>query len=148
MIVFAHFGVAQKDQHHVLFWGVLGALIMRGLFIAGGAALLHHFHWVLYVFGAFLLVTGAKLMLQREEEPDPEQSFVVRAVRRVAPRLPRLALVIIVVELTDLVFAVDSIPAIFAVTEDPFIVYTSNIFAILGLRSLYFALAGMMGHFH
>jgi tellurite resistance protein TerC len=148
MIVFAHFGVAPKDQHHVLFWGVVGALLMRGLFIAGGAALLSHFHWVIYIFGALLVFTGGKLLFPREEEPDPEKGLVLRLVRRVAPRLPKLALVIIVVELTDLVFAVDSIPAIFAVTKDPFIVYTSNIFAILGLRSLYFALAGVMGRFH
>jgi len=148
MVVFAHFGVAKKDQHHVLFWGVLGALVMRAIFIGLGAALLTRFHWVAYVFGAFLVITGVKLIWQREDEPDPEKGLVLRAVRKVAPNLPKLALVLIVVEATDLVFAVDSIPAIFAVTKDPFIVYTSNIFAIMGLRSLYFALAGMMGKFH
>ncbi|MBK7862115.1 MAG: TerC family protein [Archangiaceae bacterium] len=148
MIVFAHFGVAPKDQHHVLFWGVIGALVMRGLFIAGGAALMTHFHWVTYVFGAFLVFTGGKLLFQRDEEPAPEKGLVMRVLKRVAPQLPKAAVVIIVVEATDLVFAVDSIPAIFGVTTDPFIVYTSNIFAILGLRSLYFALAGVMGRFH
>ena len=148
MVVLSHFAVPPKQQHRVLFWGVLGALVMRGLFIAGGAALLHRFHWVAYVFGAFLVITGVRLLFQREEEPDPEKSFILRAVRRVAPDLPKLAVVLVVIEATDLVFAVDSIPAIFAVTRDPFIVYTSNIFAILGLRSLYFALAGVMGRFH
>ncbi len=148
MVVFAHFGVRQKDQHHVLFWGVLGALVMRAVFIGLGATLLEHFHWVAYVFGAFLVITGVRLVWQRDEEPDPERSLILRAVRKLAPNLPKLAVVLIVVETTDLIFAVDSIPAIFAVTTDPFIVYTSNIFAIMGLRSLYFALAGMMGRFH
>ncbi|MBL8953149.1 MAG: TerC family protein [Myxococcaceae bacterium] len=148
VIVFAHFGVPAKDQHRVLFWGVLGALVMRALFIGLGAALLTRFHWVAYVFGAFLVITGIKLIWQRDDDPDPEAGFILRTVRRIAPNLPKLALVLIVVETTDLVFAVDSIPAIFAVTQDPFIVYTSNIFAIMGLRSLYFALAGVMGRFH
>jgi tellurite resistance protein TerC len=148
MIVFAHFAVPQKEQHRVLFWGVLGALVMRGLFIAGGAALLQRFHQVAYVFGAILVITAVRLLLQKDVEPDPEKSWVLKSVRRVAPNLPKLAVVLIVIETTDLVFAVDSIPAIFAVTTDPFIVYTSNIFAILGLRSLYFAMAGVMGRFH
>jgi tellurite resistance protein TerC len=148
MVVFAHFAVPPKQQHRVLFWGILGALVMRALFVGAGAALLTRFHWVAYVFGAFLVITGIRLLIQREEEPDPEKNLALRLVRKVAPNLPKLAVVLVVIEATDIVFAVDSIPAIFAVTKDPFIVYTSNIFAILGLRSLYFALAGMMGRFH
>ncbi len=148
MVVFSHFAVPPKQQHRVLFWGILGALVMRGVFVAGGAALMARFSWVPYVFGAFLVITGIRLLIQREEEPDPEKNLALRLVRKVAPNLPKLAVVLVVIEATDIVFAVDSIPAIFAVTKDPFIVYTSNIFAILGLRSLYFALAGMMGRFH
>ena len=148
LVVFSHFAVPPKQQHRVLFWGVLGALVMRAAFVAGGAALMHRFHWVPYVFGAFLVITAVRLLMQREEEPDPEKNLVLRMVRKVAPQLPKLAVVLIVIEATDIVFAVDSIPAIFAITTDPFIVYTSNIFAILGLRSLYFALSGMMGRFH
>ena len=165
-LVFGLFAVPSQYQHRVLFWGVLGALIMRGAFIAAGAALLHNFHWVIYVFGAFLVYTGIKLARQKETAIAPERNPAVRLFRRFFPitdgyqgehffvrRAGRLLatpllLVLIVVESTDLVFAVDSIPAIFAVTSDPFLVYTSNVFAILGLRSLYFLLAGALDKFY
>jgi TerC family integral membrane protein len=165
LMLFSFFAVPRDDQHRVLFWGVLGALILRAVFIAAGAALLARFHWILYVFGALLLVTGVKLLLKGDEEVHPERNPVVRLFRRFVPstsgyRSHRffvrehgrilatpLLLVLVTVEASDLVFAVDSIPAIFAVTTDPFIVYTSNIFAILGLRSLFFLLAGVMGRF-
>jgi len=150
----------------VLFWGILGALAMRAIFIVAGGALLARFHWVMYLFGAILLFTAAKLFVQREEKPEPEKNPVTRLFRRFVPSTDglrgakfvvrengrRLAtpllLVLVLVEVTDLVFAVDSIPAVFAVTRDPFLVFTSNIFAILGLRSLYFLLAGVMDRFH
>jgi tellurite resistance protein TerC len=166
IVVFSAFGVPARLQHRVLFWGILGALVMRAIFIVVGAALLSRFHWVIYVFGAFLILTGIKLLLQRESEPDPQRNPLFRLFRRVIPTVDTfregrftvveagkryatpLLLVLIAIEATDIVFAVDSIPAIFAVTTDPFIVYTSNIFAILGLRALYFALAGMMDKFH
>jgi tellurite resistance protein TerC len=164
-VIFSYFAVPALYQHRVLFWGILGALVMRAIFIFAGAALLSAFHWIIYIFGAFLLLTGVKLLLKRNEHPNPEKNPVLRLLRRVMPmtnqyhgqrftimqngrRLatPLLA-VLLLVEATDLVFAVDSIPAIFAVTTDPFIVYTSNIFAILGLRSMYFLLAGVMDRF-
>jgi tellurite resistance protein TerC len=166
IVVFSAFGVPAKLQHRVLFWGILGALLMRALFIVLGAALLQRFHWVIYVFGAFLVFTGIKLMVERGDEVHPEQNPLFRLFRRFVPSVSDyreghftvveggkryatpLLLVLVAIEATDIVFAVDSIPAIFAVTTDPFIVYTSNIFAILGLRALYFALAGMMGKFH
>jgi tellurite resistance protein TerC len=166
IVVFAVFAVPAKLQHRVLFWGILGALVMRAIFIVLGAALLQRFHWVIYVFGGFLVFTGAKLLLQRDDEVRPEKNPLFRLFRRFVPSVSDyrggkftvvekgkryatpLLLVLVAIEATDIVFAVDSIPAIFAVTTDPFIVYTSNIFAILGLRALYFALAGMMGKFH
>jgi tellurite resistance protein TerC len=150
----------------VLFWGILGALIMRGIFIAVGATLLARFHWIIYIFGGFLFFTGFKMAVQEESEPDPESNPLIRFVRRFFPctegyegeqffvrrsgvlYATPLLLVLIMVETTDLVFALDSIPAIFAVTRDPFIVYTSNVFASLGLRALYFLLAGVLGMFH
>ena len=165
-VVFSTFAVPAALQHRVLFWGILGALVMRAIFIAAGAALIHQFHWIMYVFGAFLVVTGIKLLLQRETEMHPEHNPLVRLFMRWVPSVSTyhgsrffvmqegrryatpLLLVLVVIEVTDLIFAVDSIPAIFAVTSDPFIVYTSNIFAILGLRSLYFLLAGVMDRFH
>jgi tellurite resistance protein TerC len=165
LVLFSYFSVSPRLQHRVLYWGILGALIMRAVFIFAGAALIQKFHWVLYVFGVFLVYTGIKLLTQREEKLDPEKNPALRAFRRVVRAVPDyrgasfavkeagkwyatpLLMVLIVVETTDIVFAVDSIPAIFAVTTDPFIVYTSNIFAILGLRALYFLLAGMMGKF-
>ena len=166
IVVFSAFAVPAKLQHRVLFWGILGALIMRAIFIVLGAALLHKFHWVAYLFGAFLVFTGIKLLLQRGGEVHPERNPIFRLFKRFVPSVDDyhdgrfavveagkryatpLLLVLVAIEATDLVFAVDSIPAIFAVTTDPFIVFTSNIFAILGLRALYFALAGIMGKFH
>ena len=166
LVIFSYFAVPALVQHRVLFWGILGAQVMRAFFIVLGAALLQTFHWVIYVFGGFLIFTGIKLLLQEELEAHPERNPVLRVFRRLVPAVsdyrgahflvhesgrwnatPLLA-VLVVIEATDIAFAVDSIPAIFAVTTDPFIVYTSNIFAILGLRSLYFALAAMMGRFH
>ncbi len=166
IVVFSAFAVPAKLQHRVLFWGILGALIMRAIFIVLGAALLAKFHWVAYLFGAFLVFTGIKLLVQRDGEVHPERNPIFRLFKRFVPSVADyrgngftvveggkryatpLLLVLVAIEATDLVFAVDSIPAIFAVTTDPFIVYTSNIFAILGLRALYFALAGIMGKFH
>lgn len=165
-LIFALFAVPARFQHRVLFWGVLGALIMRGAFIAAGAALLHNFHWIIYVFGAFLVYTGIKLAFHKETSIEPDRNPAVRLFRRFFPITDQyhgehffvrqagkllatpLVLVLVVVESTDLVFAVDSIPAIFAVTSDPFLVYTSNVFAILGLRSLYFLLAGALDKFY
>ena len=166
LIIFAAFAVPTALQHRVLFWGILGALVMRAGFILAGGALLQRFHWLLYVFGAFLLFTGAKLLWQRNEEPSPTENSIVRFVRRLFPvtegyrgaaftvkeggkrRATPLLLALVTVELSDVVFAVDSIPAVYAVTNDPFIVFTSNIFAILGLRSLYSLLARVIEQFH
>jgi tellurite resistance protein TerC len=166
VLIFGYFAVPAVYQHRVLFWGILGALLMRGAFIAAGAALLANFHWIIYIFGAFLVVTGVKMALVRSEGIHPERNPLVRLTRRLIPvtadyhgqsffvrqggRLVAtpLLLVLLLVESTDLVFAVDSIPAIFAITSDPFIVYTSNVFAILGLRSLYFLLAGVVEKFY
>jgi tellurite resistance protein TerC len=164
-LLFNYFAVPPAYQHRVLFWGILGALVMRAAFILAGTALLAQFHWILYVFGAFLILTGLKMAISRDTEVHPEKNPLLKLVRRLVPvtneyrkghffvreggRLlaTPLFLVLVLVESTDLVFAVDSIPAIFAVTTDPFLVYTSNIFAILGLRSLYFVLAGVMAKF-
>ena len=164
-LIFSYFAVPRLYQHRVLFWGILGALVMRAIFIVAGAALLARFHWIIYIFGAFLLFTGIRMAMQRNEEIHPEHNPVLKLVRRLVPvtndyhegrfcvrhagklLATPLFLVLVLVETTDLIFAVDSIPAIFAVTEDPFLVYTSNIFAILGLRSLYFVLAGVMDRF-
>jgi tellurite resistance protein TerC len=163
-LVFAHFGVPRQYQHRVLYWGILGALVMRGLMIGMGVALIALVDWVLYVFGAFLLYSGVKMMFVQTEF-HPERSRVIDWVRKVYPVTPHLegqkfmtrwegrkaltplALVLVLVETTDLLFAVDSVPAVFAVTRKPFIVFTSNVFAILGLRSLYFLLAGAIGYF-
>jgi tellurite resistance protein TerC len=163
-LIFAYFQVPNQYQHRVLFWGIVGALIMRGLMIGAGAALISLLHWVLYVLGAFVLFTGVK-MLFVETTVHPERNRVVRWVRKVYPvtshldgqkfvtvsqgrkALTPLALVLVMVETTDLIFALDSIPAIFAVTTKPFIIFTSNVFAILGLRSLYFVLAGALDYF-
>ena len=163
-LIFAYFGVPQRFQHRVLYWGILGALVMRGVMIGVGIALINLVSWVLYVFGAFLLYSGMKMLFVKTEV-HPEKNRVVQWVRKVYPVTPDiegqkfitkwegrtaltpLALVLVMVETTDLLFAVDSIPAVFAVTRDPFIVFTSNVFAILGLRSLYFLLAGALGYF-
>jgi tellurite resistance protein TerC len=165
-LLFSYFAVPAKYQHKVLFWGILGALIMRAIMIFLGAALIAKFTWIIYVFGAFLILTGIKMVVKREEEIHPERNPVVKWFKKLMPvtsdyrgdkffvrenevrAATPLFLVLLLVEVSDLIFAVDSIPAIFAVTTDPFIVYTSNVFAILGLRSLYFALAGIMGKFH
>jgi len=166
LLVFRYFAVDRAHQHAVLYWGILGALVMRGVFILSGVTLINRLHWFVYVFGAFVVYSGIRLLRQQEAQIHPEKNpvlklfreffpiseqhegrgfFVKRGVRWVATPL---AVVLIVVETTDVMFATDSIPAILAVTRDPFIVYTSNVFAILGLRSLYFALAGMMEVFH
>lgn len=164
VLLFTYFAVPAKYQHRVLFWGVLGALVMRGAFIAAGAYMLQQFHWVIYLFGAVLVVTGIK-MARRVDAYDPSRNPVLRLARRFLPLADRyhgqnfwvrdggkwvatpLFLVLLLVEFTDLVFAIDSIPAIFAVTNEPFLVYTANVFAILGLRSMYFLLAGVIHRF-
>lgn len=165
ILIFSFFAVPRAYQHRVLFWGILGALVMRGILIVIGAVLIKEFHWIIYIFGAFLIFTGIRMALHRDEEVHPDQNPVVKFFRRFMPVAENaeqgkffvrqagrwmatpLFLVLLVVESTDLVFAVDSIPAIFAVTEDPFLVYTSNVFAILGLRALYFLLANVMDKF-
>jgi len=166
VLVFQRFQVDLRHQHRMLFWGVLGALILRAAMILAGTALLNRFEWMMYVFGAFLLYTGLKMLLAEEQQADPTQNPLVRAFKRFVPydenggheqfwviregrrfATPML-LVLITIEVTDLVFAVDSIPAVLAVSRDPFVVYTSNVFAILGLRSLYFLLAKAMDRFH
>jgi len=165
VIIFTTFAIPALNQHRVLFWGVLGALVMRAGFIFAGSALLESFHWTIYLFGGILAITGIKLLIRRNQELHPERNPIVKAFQRIVPvahedaadkftvlREGRryatpLLLALVTVEVTDLVFAVDSIPAIFAITSDPFIVFTSNIFAILGLRSLYFLLAGVITKF-
>jgi tellurite resistance protein TerC len=166
VLVFSYFRVPARYQHRVLFWGILGALVMRGIMIAAGAALIARFHWVIYLFGAFLVVTGIRMATQKEHAIEPESNPVIRLIRRLVPVTGQyhgqsffvreggrrvatpLFVVLAFVETTDLIFAVDSIPAVFAVTTDPFLVYTSNVFAILGLRALYFLLAGVIHRFH
>jgi tellurite resistance protein TerC len=165
VLVFTHFAVPPQYQHRVLFWGILGALTMRGTLIYFGSELIAQFHWIIYVFGAFLVASGIKMLIAVDSEPDIENNRLIRFMRsrfRVTDGfegqrffvrregklwMTPLLLVLILIEFTDLVFAVDSIPAIFAITTDPFIVYTSNVFAILGLRALYFALAGIIHRF-
>ena len=166
LLIFSYFKVPPKYQHRVLYWGLLGALVMRVLMILAGTALIDRFHWIIYIFGAFLVYTGAQMLRGGETAIEPENNVVVRFVSRYVPITRHyerrkfftvvdgkrvgtlLLLVLIVVEVTDLVFAVDSIPAIFGVTTDRFIVYTSNVFAILGLRTFYFLLAGVVEKFH
>ena len=165
ILIFSFFAVPAAYQHRVLFWGILGALIMRGTLIAVGAVLLEKFHWIIYIFGAFLIYTGIRMARHQDEEVQPDKNPVVKFFRRFMPITENfeadkffirragtlmatpLFLILLIVESTDLVFAVDSIPAIFAVTREPFIVYTSNVFAILGLRALYFLLANVMDKF-
>jgi tellurite resistance protein TerC len=166
LLVFRYFRVPPQYEHKVLFWGVLGALIMRAIFIGLGVALMNRFSWVIYVFGAFLVLTAIKMAFEKGKEIHPEKNPLLMLLKKIMPvdhsfeggkflirkggilhATPLLA-VVLVLETTDLIFAVDSIPAVLAVTRDPFIVYTSNVFAILGLRSLFFALAGMMRLFH
>ena len=166
LLIFSYFRVPPLYQHKILFWGILGALIMRAVFILTGITLIQEFHWVIYIFGGFLILSGIKMGLQKDKEIHPERNPVLRLFRRFMPvtdsykdnkffikRAGRylatpLFVVLLVIETTDVIFAVDSIPAILGITLDPFIVYTSNVFAILGLRALYFALAGLMRLFH
>jgi tellurite resistance protein TerC len=166
VLIFEYFRVPKNSQHRVLFYGILGALVMRGAFIGAGAMLIEHFHWILYVFGALLIVTGARMALSHDDAFQGDQNRIVRMLRRILPLSDRfhdahftvveagrrlatpLLLVLILVEVTDLIFAIDSIPAIFGVTTDAFLVYTSNIFAVMGLRSLYFLLAAVVDRFH
>lgn len=165
IMIFTYFGVKDQYQHKVLFWGILGALIMRGIFIFAGVALINRFHWIVIIFGGFLVFTGIRMLFSKETEVDPEGNPMVRFFKRFLPvthtmhgdklfvienhrvHATPLFLVLLVIESSDLIFAVDSIPAILAISQDRFIVYTSNIFAILGLRSLYFAVAGIMDYF-
>jgi len=166
LLIFSYFRVPALYQHKVLFWGILGALVMRAIFIAAGVTLIQKFHWLIYIFGGFLILTGIKMALEKEKKIHPERNPVLRLFRRFMPVTSDyegdkflvkhegryfatpLFITLLIVETTDVIFAIDSIPAILAITLDPFIVYTSNIFAILGLRSLYFALAGIMQLFH
>lgn len=165
VLIFSYFGVPAAYQHRVLFWGILGALVMRAAFILAGSYMLQHYDWVFYVFGALLVITGIRMAVRDEDAVDPSQSRVLRLARKVLPvtvgfrgthffvleggrrMATPLLLVLILIEFSDLIFAIDSIPAIFAITLDPFIVYTSNVFAILGLRSMYFLLAGIIHRF-
>jgi tellurite resistance protein TerC len=166
LMIFSYFKVPSKFQHRVLFWGVLGALVMRVTIILLGTALIQRFHWILYLFGAFLIYTGIKMMTHDDDDIEPEENAAVKILTRYVPIVRRyeedkfliidngrrvgtlLLLVLFIVEVSDLIFAVDSIPAVFGVSQDPFIVYTSNVFAILGLRSLFFLLAGVIEKFH
>jgi tellurite resistance protein TerC len=166
LLIFTYFAVPSRYHHRVLYWGILGALIMRGIFIAAGIALIRKFQWIVYLFGGFLIYTAIKMASRKEEEIHPERNPVLKLFRRFFAVTPDyqgehfflrrsgrflatpLFVVLLVVESSDVVFAIDSIPAVLAITIDPFIVYTSNIFAILGLRALYFALAGIMELFH
>ena len=165
LLVFSYFKVPDKLQHKVLFWGIFGALVFRAVFIFAGVALLQQFHWIIYIFGAFLVYTGFKLAFQRNQEVHPENNPIIKLVRKIMPVTDDfrgdhffikqagkwvatpMFIVLIVIETTDIVFALDSIPAILAITQDPFIVYSSNAFAILGLRALYFALSASMQKF-
>ncbi len=164
-LIFSYFRIPLAYQHRVLFWGILGALLMRGAMIGLGSALIARFDWVIYVFGGILIVTAARMLMTGDDEPEPEKNWLIRAARRLFPVTPDLHgekffvehrgarfatplfLVLLMVESTDVLFAVDSIPAIFAVTQDPFLVFTSNVFAILGLRNLYFAIAPLLNRF-
>jgi tellurite resistance protein TerC len=165
ILIFSFFAVDEKYQHKVLFWGIIGALIMRAIFIFAGVALINRFHWIIYVFGGFLVFTGIKMLFQGDMKIEPEKNPVVKFFRKFLPVSETmheekffvkknnryfatpLFLVLLIIESSDVIFAADSIPAILAITQDSFIVYTSNIFAILGLRSLYFAISGMMMYF-
>ena len=165
ILIFSYFAVNSQYQHKILFWGILGALIMRGIFIFAGVALINRFNWIVLIFGGFLVYTGIRMLFQKETEVDPEKNAVVKFFRRFLPVTKTLHgdkliitqnkklyatplfLVLLIIESSDLLFAVDSIPAVLAISKSTFIVYTSNIFAILGLRSLYFAISGIMGYF-
>ena len=166
LLIFSYFRVPAEYQHKILFWGIIGALVMRGIFIAIGAALIAQFHWILYIFGAFLVYSGIKMAMQKDDAiMELDSNPVLKLFKKLVPVTDKyhgdnfftmingkkfatpMLVVLVMIETSDLIFAVDSIPAIFAITRDPFIVYTSNVFAILGLRSLYFALAGVMNIF-
>lgn len=165
ILLFAYFKVPDSYQHKVLFWGILGALVMRITFILSGIELIQRFHWLIYIFGFFLVFTGIRMVTQKESNPDPEKNPLIKLMRKLFRVTPTfvgdnffirkekkiwatpLFLVVVLIEATDLIFAVDSIPAVLAISDDAFIVYTSNVFAILGLRSLYFALAGIEKYF-
>ncbi|HPM29061.1 MAG TPA: TerC family protein [Chryseolinea sp.] len=165
IMIFSYFKVPTAYQHKVLFWGILGALVMRVIFILVGIELIHRFHWLIYIFGGFLIFTGIRMLTSDDTKLEPEKNPLVKLARKIFPFTPTyegdrffvkrdakrwatpLFLVVILIEATDLIFAVDSIPAILSISDDPFIVYTSNVFAILGLRSLYFALAGIEKYF-
>ena len=165
ILIFSFFTVDEKYQHKVLFWGIIGAIIMRAVFIFAGVALINKFHWIIFIFGGFLIFTGIRMLLQGEVKVEPEKNPVVRFFRRFLPVTDKtegdsffifsngkrfatpLFIVLVIIESSDLIFAVDSIPAILAISKDPFIVFTSNIFAIMGLRSLYFAISGIMRYF-
>jgi len=165
IMIFSYFNVPTAYQHKVLFWGILGALVMRVIFILSGVELIHRFHWLIYIFGAFLVITGIRMLIAGDAKLEPEKNPLVKLARKLFPFTSTfegdqffvrrdaklwatpLFLVVILIEATDLIFAVDSIPAIIAISDDPFIVYTSNVFAILGLRSLYFALSGIEKYF-
>lgn len=166
LMVFGYFRVAPEHQHRVLFWGIIGAFIMRAVLILAGTALVKEFHWLIYLFGAFLVFTAVKMLISKDEDVDPEQKAVVKLARRVLPvsrlgdgsrffihedgrlKVTPLFLVLLVVEATDLLFALDSIPAVLGISQDAFIIYTSNVCAILGLRSLFFVVASLMEKFH
>jgi tellurite resistance protein TerC len=167
LLIFTYFSVPAEYQHRVLFWGIVGAIVMRGIFIVTGLTLLSRLHWIIYIFGAFLIYTAARLAFNKEEqEIKPEKNPVLRLFRRLVPLTKRyhghrflvkgrgrrlatpLLMVLVVIETTDIIFAMDSVPAVLAITQDSFIVYTSNILAVMGLRSLYFALAGVIGKFY
>lgn len=166
LLIFRYFKVPSKLQHKVLFWGIIGAVVMRAIFIGVGVTLLNRFHWIMYIFGAFLLYAGFKMLFQNEGKDNPAESFITRfaqrhlrltddfaggsftVLRNGVRYFTKLALVLIVIETTDVIFAVDSIPAVLAVTRQPYVVFTSNIFAVLGLRAMYFALAGLLDIFH
>jgi tellurite resistance protein TerC len=165
ILIFTYFSVPGRYQHKILFWGIIGALVLRGIFIFAGVALITKFHWIILIFGGFLVFTGIKMLFQKETQMDPDKNSVVKFFRKFLPVTDELHggrllvkqnhrtyatplfLVLLVIESSDLIFAVDSIPAVLAISQERFIVYTSNIFAILGLRSLYFAVAGIMGYF-
>jgi tellurite resistance protein TerC len=166
IMLFTYFNVDRKYQHKILFWGILGALVMRGIFIFAGVALISKFHWIIYVFGAILIYTGIKMIFHKDKEIEPDKNPLVRLFKKFFPVTEEihggkffvklngqrfatpLFIVLLIVEFTDLIFAVDSIPAVLAITSDTFIIFTSNVFAILGLRALYFALAGITKYFH
>ena len=167
ILIFGFFKIEDKFQHKILFWGIIGAIVMRAVFIFAGVALIHRFDWIMYLFGSFLVYTGIKLIFEKEDqEYNPNKNFFIRGFKKVFPVTNDMSharffvrkdkilyatpffIALLVIEASDLIFAVDSIPAVLSVSKDPFIVYTSNIFAILGLRSLYFALNGIMSYFH